>query len=165
MPSPVGHFLGGVIAGLAIAPQSAARGSIQRAAVRFGLLGVAPDVDFLFGAHGTYSHSIGAAAIVGAVAWAWGQSRPWVAAACAAAWGSHVALDWLGTDSLAPIGIMALWPFDSAHHLSSLHWFLPIHRAFGELSTWAHNLWAILRELLLLGPLALAVLWARRQLS
>ena len=34
-PSPVGHFLGGVIAGLAIAPRPAARWSIQRAAVRF----------------------------------------------------------------------------------------------------------------------------------
>ena len=165
MPSPVGHFLGGVIAGLAIAPPPAARGSAQRAVVRLGLLGVAPDVDFLFGAHSTYSHSIGAAAIVGAVAWTWGRPRWWVAAACAAAWGSHVALDWLGTDMGAPIGIMALWPFDNTHHLSSLHWFLPIHRAFGELSTWTRNLRAILRELLLLGPLALGVFWVRRRQS
>ena len=111
MPSPVGHFLGGVIAGLAVV-----------------------------------------------------RPRSWsLALACAAAWGSHVALDWLGTDAVAPIGIMALWPFEEAQHLSSLQWFLPIHRELRELSTWTHNAWAVVREALLLGPLALVVLWVRRR--
>ena len=89
--------------------------------------------------------------------------RSWrLAVACAAAWASHVLLDWLGTDAMAPIGVMALWPVDSAHYLSSLHWFLPIHREFGELTTWLRDIRAVTRELLLLGPLAWAVIFLRR---
>ena len=45
----------------------------------------------------------------------WSTPRSWrLAVACAAAWASHVLLDWLGTDAMAPIGVMALWPVDSA---------------------------------------------------
>jgi|TARA_Y100000294_G_scaffold95531_3_gene88892 inner membrane protein len=155
-----------VIAGAAVAPRQvpASARTVWRSLAVFGLLGVAPDLDFLVGAHSAYTHSLGATVLVGLAAWALVSPRSGlIALACAAAWGSHLLLDWLGTDGSAPIGVMALWPFDAGYYLSSAGWFLPIHRNLAQPGIAAHTLRAIGLELLLIGPLAAAAIWLRRR--
>ena len=92
--------------------------------------------------------------------------RPAVWLAAAAAYGSHVLLDWLGTDTIAPIGVMAFWPFDRTYYLSPYHWFLPVCRQYWLADCWFRVARAMWWELLLLGPPALAgLLLARRSRS
>ena len=130
-----------------------------REASLFGALGALPDIDLLFGAHSGLTHSFGATAIVGLVALAiashLGASRPGrLALACAAAYASHVLLDWLGSDASPPLGIMALWPFSRAYYESNLHVFMAITRRYDH--GWAfvaHNVRAVCLELLILVPI------------
>ena len=75
---------------------------------------------------------------------------------------SHTLLDWLGTDSTAPIGIMALWPFSREYYESSLHIFHAISRRYWLQEFWTFNLFALLRELLILGPITVLAGYARR---
>jgi inner membrane protein len=161
MPSPVGHVLGGIAAGLlagAQGPGPTASGSrdqrrFQQLAL-FGLLGAAPDVDLLFGTHSTYTHSIGAVAVVGIIAWlATGRRRPRFACAAAAAWGSHLLLDWLGADTTPPLGIMALWPVTADFYQSPVSVFQAISRRYWLPEFYWYNARGVLRELLILGPL------------
>ena len=84
----------------------------------FAALAALPDVDLLFGMHSGPTHSLAAAGIVGLAVYllarpSAGLGRGRFAIACAAAYASHVLLDWLARDTTAPIGIMALWPFSS----------------------------------------------------
>jgi membrane-bound metal-dependent hydrolase YbcI (DUF457 family) len=172
MPSPVGHVIAGVAAGwLAAGSPKLSRtlltrlpGPFGREAVVFGLLGALPDIDLLVGAHSGPTHSLGAALVVGVLAWCarkrWrlpegmGLSPLAFAVACSAAYGSHALLDWLGTDSSPPIGIMALWPFSAAHYESDVHLFMAISRRYYQ--GWVfvrHNAVAIVRELIVLIPL------------
>ncbi|MBA3231750.1 MAG: hypothetical protein H0T05_02920, partial [Acidobacteria bacterium] len=124
----------------------------------FAALGALPDVDLLFGVHSMYTHSLGAVVLVLLVArpvtgaWRW-------ATAAALAYASHLLLDWLGHDTTAPIGIMALWPLTSDYYESSLHLFLPISRRYWLPGFVAHNFTAMARELLWIGPFALFAYW------
>jgi len=155
MPTPLGHALGGLAAG-ALAGRR--RGVAGSGAIwwlgSFALLGMLPDVDFLFGWHRGPTHSVMAAAIVGAAVFALVPSRPWLGCASAAAYGSHILLDWLGRDSVAPFGLMALWPFDAGFYQSPFAWFLPVCREYWLLECWGSLAWTVALELLLLGPLA-----------
>ena len=168
MPSPVGHALGGLAAGWLVvgaarapaSPYPEARGPSLRRAVLFASLGVAPDLDLLVGTHSTYTHSIGAVVIAGLAALAWTR-HPRLAAACAAAWGTHVLFDWLGADSSLPLGIMALWPFTNAFYISPITIFMAISRRYWLSGFVAHNAAAVARELLILGP-AVWVVWRTR---
>ena len=85
--------------------------------------------------------------------------------AAAAAYGSHVALDWLGSDAVAPIGIMALWPLSSEYFLSDRHWFMSVCREYWLAECWWHNSGGLIRELMMLGPVALGVVLMRNRLS
>ena len=186
MPSPLGHVLGGIAAGWLVSgvPSRASRAKTQspakstadwwREAVLFGALGALPDVDLLFGAHSGPTHSIGAAVMVGVLATLVGargilRSPPVTARtatlACSAAYGSHVLLDWMSTDSMAPIGIMALWPFDRGYYESNLHMFGAISRRYYQGWTFVRqNIIAVLRELAILIPaLSLVVVLRRRR--
>jgi hypothetical protein len=191
MPSPLGHALGGIAAGWllggapSLQPTAPHRAEAGRAASRSGVgerllalyerdpaswrltfvwaaLGVSPDLDLLFGTHNTYSHSIGAIAVVFAVAWFVTRGRRGLALAAAAAYGSHVPLDWLGHDISAPYGIMALWPLTTAYYYADAELFMAISRRYWQASSWTHNMLAVLREVLILGP-ALALIWALRR--
>ena len=73
------------------------------------------------------------------------------------AYASHTLLDWLGTDSSPPIGIMALWPFSRAYYESHLHVFMAISRRYWLPEFWTLNVLALGRELAILLPLALVV--------
>lgn len=187
MPSPLGHALGAVAAGWLVGgrpwrgwhatvfvprlwPVTDALGQTRRAydvelagpglsAVLYAAVGVAPDLDLLVGAHSTYTHSLGAVAIVFAAAWGLSRS-PRLAAAVAAAWASHVLLDWMGSDTSPPIGIMALWPFTREHYQSSIYLFEAISRRYWlpEQFIWG-NLKAAVREVLILGPIMAVSHW------
>ena len=128
----------------------------------FGLLGVIPDVDFLFGVHSTYTHSAGTITVVGLAGSQFGL-RSGVAAA--AAYGSHVALDWLGSDTVAPIGIMALWPLSSEFFLSDRYWFMSVCREYWLAECWWHNASGLIHELLVLGSVAAGVVVVSRRLN
>ena len=92
------------------------------------------------------------------------KGRLRLALACAAAYGSHILLDWLGTDTSAPIGIMALWPFATGYFEAGLHLFPAVSRRYWQPELfWLQNLRALVTELLILGPVLVAVWISRRR--
>lgn len=162
MPSPVGHALAGIAAGWLIAP--APRAEAPARVLLLGAVALAPDLDLLVGAHSGPSHGIGVALTAGVIALIWARRQGVRAAslfglAIAAAYASHPLLDWLGTDSSPPIGIMALWPFSRDYYESSLHVFMAISRRYWLPEFWSHNLLAVGRELVLLLPVLALVVW------
>jgi inner membrane protein len=165
MPSPIGHAIAGVIAGSLVSPP---RASGVRTIAMFAAAGMAADLDLLVGAHSGPTHGIGAALIVGVIAWvtlrpARAQRSGTLACAMALAYASHTLLDWLGTDSSPPIGIMALWPFSHQYYESPWHVFMAISRRYWLPEFWTVNLMALGRELLILVPLVAIVLTIRRR--
>lgn len=187
MPSPVGH----VVAGLAVVWAADALGARRGARAAWAppvptarpvpaavpaaacvLLALAPDADILFGAHRAVTHSLGAVFIVGALAAlaAWRLRLPVRASAlvCSAVWASHIVLDWLGHDSRAPIGIMALWPLSDAYFSSGFDVFADVSRRYWNLDEFVfRNARSVAREVALLAPLAAVagVLRRRRRRS
>jgi membrane-bound metal-dependent hydrolase YbcI (DUF457 family) len=158
MPSPVGHLLGGIAAGWNVAPE---RG--LRTAVLLGFAGAAADLDLLAGTHRGPTHSITAAVMTLAVVALLTRNLKWGSAA-SAAWGSHVLLDWLATDTSPPIGEMALWPLTRSYYESPLHLFPAVSRRYWLPEFWIYNLKALVIELAILGPLAWAVMaWRSRK--
>ena len=159
MPSPLGHALGGIAAGVAVGRSSGPADSSGRARIAvFAVLGAAADLDLLFGTHSTYSHSIGAVGAIAVLAAVFLMRQPgrWtLVAALAAAYASHLALDWFNTDYASPVGIMALWPFSTAHYHAGFAIFPPVSRDFGAAWFLPTNAWAATFEILVLGPLAL----------
>jgi membrane-bound metal-dependent hydrolase YbcI (DUF457 family) len=179
MPSPIGHALAGVAVawtadlvpgGRAWRAARAPVGWYQRAGGGLTLicagLGAAPDLDLAFTAHRTATHSLSAvmAVAVVAAAIAAGAGRPIarVTVMCAAAYGSHLLLDWLGADFYPPRGLQLLWPFNHEWYISGLDLFRQTARlrifTRGPMLT---NVRAILQELAILLPV-LAVLWLVR---
>jgi len=156
VPSPVGHALGGIIAGWSAAPRHDVRAAVVLAAVA-----VAPDLDLLVGDHRGISHSVGAAAIAGVVAWIL-TKRTAFALAVGLSWGSHVFFDWLSNDTRPPLGVMALWPFTSDYYKSSVEIFPPVSRRYWEGRFWIYNLRALVFELIVLGPPALVCIIVNR---
>ena len=142
MPSPVGHLLGGAIVGQAVAPS---------AVLLCAIAGAAPDVDFLWGRHNQETHSLGAAIIAGLVVLAW-KRQPRLAIAVTCAWASHVLFDWLGSDTTPPLGVTALWPVSNDYYFSNAFFFEAISRRYWLDNFISHNLWAVAREILILGP-------------
>jgi inner membrane protein len=191
MPSPLGHALGGIAAGWLIAGRppfrtggvpalaggadvtAGLRARIARvlrhptwleSAAWFGALGVLADVDFLAGRHSHHTHSIGAVVVVLLAVLALVGLHGWRAAfASAAAYSTHLLFDWMGNDTSAPIGILALWPFSDQFFQSRLFLFEAISRRYWLPGFWAHNLRAIAWELVLLVPLVVLVARLRRK--
>lgn len=192
MPSSVGHALGGVIAGWMVSgapPVSLRRrlrkddaaaavagpghsGGVRRwlPTLAFALLGAAPDLDLLFGTHSTYTHSVGAVLIVGVLAWClarasvgWRDRALLLALGAAAAYGSHVFFDWMGSDRSAPVGIMALWPLTDTFYQSDAFFFMPVSRRYWQPGFLAYTLRVVVFELMVLLPVALLVLRLRRE--
>jgi hypothetical protein len=87
-----------------------------------------------------------------------------VAVGIGAAWASHILLDWLGSDTSPPIGIMALWPFSWEYYQSSLCVFDAISRRYWlRHEFFAGNLRAVLKELAILVPTLWLVSMRRRR--
>ena len=132
---------------------------------RSGTLGtivaaVAPDLDFLWGRHNQETHSLGAAVLAGLAVLAWKRHLR-LAIAVTLAWASHVLFDWLGSDTTPPLGVMALWPLSSEYYFSNAFFFEAISRRYWLDNFITHNVWAVAREMLILGPVA-AALWLFR---
>jgi membrane-bound metal-dependent hydrolase YbcI (DUF457 family) len=179
MPSPIGHALAGLAAAWAVdlVPGNRAWRTAPRPASWFhragdGLtltcvaLGAAADLDHLFVAHRTVTHSVGAVAIVGLVAAALAAyaQRPIarITVMCATAYATHLLLDWLGGDEYPPRGLQLLWPFSHDWLISNLDLFRQTARQ--ELLTppiILKNLRAIVQEVAILGPVVIA-LWLVR---
>ena len=156
MPSPIGHALGGAIVGLLLTPGWRDVATVAAAAC-------APDIDFLWGRHAMETHSVLVAVAVGICVWAITR-RPGLALACALAWASHVLFDWLGSDDSPPLGVMALWPITSNFYFAEAYVFEAISRRYAEPGFWEQNIWAVIKELLiLLPPTAALWLWRRRE--
>lgn len=166
MPTPAGHALGALLLTAPIRARYRLLGA--GAAVAAAAAGVAPDLDLLWGRHSAETHSLGAAVITGAAAWLLLRARRVPRAAVlalilAAAVASHAAFDWLGADTSAPIGIMALWPFSASYYESDAHVFMAVSRRYWLDEFWTYNLRVLGRELLILGVPAVAIEWALRR--
>jgi membrane-bound metal-dependent hydrolase YbcI (DUF457 family) len=179
MPSPIGHALAGLATAWAadLIPGNRSWRTAAESASWFrragnGLtltcvgLGAAADLDHLFVAHRTLTHSVGAVAFVGlfAAAVAANAHRPIarIALMCAAAYGTHLLLDWLGVDMYPPRGLQLLWPFSGEWYISGLDVFRQTARQ--ELLTppiIRKNLLAMVQEVAILGPVVVA-LWLIR---
>ena len=147
MPSPVGHALGGLIVAELLTPS---------ALVLCALAGVLPDIDFAWGGHSRQTHSLGAAIIAGLIVLAWKRS-PRLALAVALSWSTHVLFDWLGSDDTPPLGVMALWPVNSTFYFAHAYLFEAISRRYWLDNFVTHNAWAVIKEVLMLGPLVAIV--------
>lgn len=179
MPSPIGHALAGVAAAWMadLVPgrrswRTAPDGASWVARAGNGLtlicagLAASPDLDLLFAGHRTATHSIGALFVVGVViaAIAAAAGRPFrrVGWMCAAAYGTHLLLDWLGTDSTNPRGLQLLWPVARDWYISDWNVFRQTERQHlltGEVIR--TNVLAIAQELAIFVPM-LAALWLIR---
>lgn len=157
MPSPVGHALGGIAAAWMLIPGDARRRHAVGAAAIAASLAVAPDLDLLTAVHRGPTHSVGAAVAVGLIALAATRNARWALAA-AVAWGSHVLLDWLGTDTWPPSGVMALWPISRRYFQAGLHLFPAVSRRYGVHGFWIDNLKAVGVEVCVLLPIAWVVI-------
>jgi hypothetical protein len=179
MPSPIGHALAGVAAAWTAdlvpghrawrtAPDTASwyRRAGNGLTLACAALGAAPDLDLLFVDHRTVTHSVSAVLFVGlfAAALAANAGRPIarVSVMCAAAYGTHLLLDWLGTDNYPPQGIQALWPI-------SYEWFIShtdVFRQTARQDVWStasmlKNIRAIVQEVAILGPTLVALYLVR----
>ena len=164
MPTPVGHAIGGLAA--AFLTNAAARRPHLTIPVLLAAMGLAisPDLDIVAGSHRTYTHSIGAVAAVGLISWAVLRRRHAdavsLAAALAAAYGSHLVCDLMGKDSRAPVGLTALWPFSSSFYTSGVDLFGEVSRRYWLPSEFVvGNLRAVAWEAAVLAPL-LMMAWA-----
>ena len=159
MPTPIGHALGGLAAGVLIAGR--AEPSASSVGIRsqsllwvWGLCGVLPDADFLIGGHRGLTHTLGAMCAVGCGTALIARRQPELWFAAAASYGTHLLLDWFGGDTAVPLGIMALWPFTDTFYLSPYSLFPAICRQYWSAGCQVDLIQAVAWEMLLLGPIA-----------
>lgn len=174
MPSPIGHALAGVAVALAAGGQPKARTLAAFALHPLTLVCVAlaalPDADLLYApVHRSLTHSIGATILISIVAaavtgWVTGRINWRIVLMCAAAHASHILTDWLGTDrNYAPFGIQMFWPFSRGWYVSGWDLFPPVERKDPfSVATIGANLAAALHEIIILGPVVVALWLARR---
>jgi len=144
MPSPLGHALAGLATawgadaasgptmakgpgGSAVRPAAPAHwlGSLAAWCI---LLAAIPDVDLLFHAHRSFTHSVtavGLVIIVSAAVTGWVTHLPplRVSFTCGCAYATHLLLDWLAADKYLPYGIQIFWPFSRTWFISGLDLF------------------------------------------
>jgi len=180
MPLPIGHALAG------IALQQVRPGYYFKKwwhdAIFFMFLANLPDADFLPGFllgrpnlyhHGIF-HSVGAALGIAALgaAFLYRKKRQFwgPAAGIFLVYYSHLLLDFFTRDFVAPYGLPFFWPFSSRYFIAARPIFINITRSANAEDFLAslvnrHNLAAALREILILGGVALAAIMLRRLLG
>jgi membrane-bound metal-dependent hydrolase YbcI (DUF457 family) len=173
MPSPIGHALAGAAIAFGSAPGLGIRGSttepdahrLRFLTIACAALAALPDIDLAAPyTHRTITHSLlatGVVTIIAAVVT--GQVTPRAARRttliCAAAYASHLLLDWLAVDDTPPRGLQILWPFSDRWFISGWDLFRGTARRnlFSVVSMRA-NVLAALQEIATLGPVA-AIAW------
>ena len=73
---------------------------------------------------------------------------------------SHILLDFFSVDTSPPYGIPMFWPFSSEYFVSSIDVFSDVRKSFSTATFFqsllvSHNVWTVLKEILILGPLVL----------
>ncbi len=170
MASPVAHSLAGAVIYAAF--------SYRRTfnAKQFWLVILAANVadfDLLAGLltgnteafHRTISHSFLGTGIVALVfaacLWAKDQTNiPRLYLMIILALTSQLLIDWISYDDSVPRGIPLLWPWSPEHYMSNAPLFLHVRRDhLLTMPVILHNLKAVSREMLILGPVALLACW------
>jgi membrane-bound metal-dependent hydrolase YbcI (DUF457 family) len=170
MPSPVGHALAGLTAAFLVNAFARRPNLTLPLLAGAAVMSVAPDLDLLSGSHRTYSHSIGAAGLVFLACWLLPRmrvSRVAAAAALAAAYASHMVLDWMSKDTSQPAGLTMLWPFTARYYKSGLDLFGEISRRYWLPEEFIlGNIKAATREFAIVAPVLFVawVFWSRRTL-
>jgi membrane-bound metal-dependent hydrolase YbcI (DUF457 family) len=168
MPSPVGHALAGLATAYGADIVNRHR-PLRLSSTRFVALcaGLAalPDADLLLpGTHRTFTHSFAAALITFIVAaGVTGKVNRWrTATVCAAAYATHLLLDWLGADFFPPRGIQLLWPWSDRWFISDLDVFRQTARQhFLTAPIIRQNVLAVAQEIAILAPIV-GLLWLIR---
>jgi membrane-bound metal-dependent hydrolase YbcI (DUF457 family) len=187
MPSPIGHALAGAAVAWTLAPRNMSKGLADDLSPHLtpGLtpdltpcltlacvaLAIAPDLDlFVPASHRSFTHSIGAIAVViilsivvtGKVTNAANDSGagkiPWrIVLACVAAYSSHLLMDWMAADRTAPRGIRLLWPFSDAWYISEWDVFRgTARRSILTMTSMRANALAVAQEIAIMAPIAWA---------
>jgi len=163
MPSPVGHALGGLVAAFVVNSFARRPRLTMPILAASAAMSVAPDLDLLAFSHRTYTHSIGAVALVGVLFWLFFRARhsnAAVAGVLTAAYASHLVLDLLSKDTARPSGLTALWPFTANYYKSSLDLFGEVSRRYWLPEEFiVGNIKAAMWEVALIGPV-LFLAWA-----
>lgn len=172
MPSPLGHTLAGLAVDALFNPPD------RRHRVQAVFFANAPDMDLLPGLlgisrnekHGHGTHSLGAAVAAGVLVATYdgccrGRRFGPGFAQVAAAYASHLLLDYLGKEAAIGDGMMLYWPVSRRRIASEHAWFRTIEskskeRGFVLGLFNRHNAGALLREAAVLGP----VLWLAERL-
>jgi membrane-bound metal-dependent hydrolase YbcI (DUF457 family) len=156
MPSPVGHVLGGLAAAFVVDACARRPRLTLPILAASAAMSVAPDLDLLAFSHRTYTHSIGAVALVGIVSWLFLRARgsnAGVAGVLTAAYASHLALDLLSKDTSQPLGLTALWPLTARYYKSGLDLFGEVSRRYWLPEEFiVANIKAAVWEVALIGP-------------
>jgi len=178
MPSPIGHALGGVAAVWTVDLADPGPDASGRLLLLYMALAAAPDLDLLVpGSHRMATHSLFAMLLVFMIAAGvtgqvtprrasrfGGQARWRDATLCAAAYGSHLLLDWLGADNVPPRGIQLLWPVSGRWFISDLDIFRQTARQhFLTPAVMQQNAVAVAQELAIMAPIVALLWWARRR--
>jgi hypothetical protein len=97
--------------------------------------------------------------------WVTGRRSVGFGLLCGLAWGSHLALDWMGADPTPPRGIKALWPFSDQWFISEWDIFRGTERRhLFTLSSMVYNAKTVAQEIAIVAPITLALFaWRRRQ--
>jgi membrane-bound metal-dependent hydrolase YbcI (DUF457 family) len=180
VPSPIGHALAGLTVSWAFAPRTTATaadwssagwlGRVSTLTVACVAAAVLPDLDLVYYPyHRTATHSVGFTMLTfiltaGVTRWVTGRAQWKVALMVSAAQSTHILLDWLGVDRRLPFGLEALWPFSHRWYISGWDVFLPTERRDPfSMRAIEVNIRAVLRELAIMGTIAIAARGLRRK--
>jgi inner membrane protein len=166
VPSPVGHSLGvlALIGFLRQDGRALSRRTLATALAVISVAAIAPDFDFIPGIligdnnrfHHGPSHSFAAAILAGLACWLVARASRFampvrLGVLTGASYASHILLDMLTTDGLAPYGVPVFWPWSVDRLSFPIHIFVDIKRAPGVQNFFVsllvpHNAWALARE-------------------
>jgi len=168
MPSPIGHAAAGLIVALAGEKKQQTFSWVFIAICIF--LAASPDLDWLIpDFHRGPTHGIGFSILVTLVASgvterASGKANWRIALICGLAYSSHIFMDWLGEEPEVSAGVAALWPFSGRMFIAGLNVFHSTQRVDAFVSPqFEHNLMTLAREILILAPILLVLLWRRHK--
>jgi hypothetical protein len=141
------------------------RPSSYRLAATCAVVATLPDLDLLVPhSHRSATHSLTAVLLTLIIAAAvTGKVTRWrVGLICAAAYATHLLLDWLAADYFSPAGIQLFWPVSHRSFISGWDLFDQTERrhVFAP-ETMHQNVRAVTKELAFLAPIALG-LWLIR---